>query len=67
MKEDILTRYYVGLLIVSFLTLLIFVGVLKALFYAALITVVKYLFDKSFMEKLNPYIDKFIIWIKSKF
>lgn len=65
MKEEILTRYYVGLLFVSFVSLLIFVGLLKAILYAVLITVVKYLFDKYVMDKMNPYIDKFILWIKS--
>jgi hypothetical protein len=66
MKEEILTRYYVGLLVVSFVALLIFVGLLKAILFALLITVVKYLFDKYIMNKLNPYIDKFIDWVKSK-
>lgn len=64
MKEEILTRYYVGLLFISFLTLLIFVGLLKAILYAVLITIVKYLFDKYIMDKMNPYIDKFIKWVK---
>ena len=66
MKEEIFTRYYIGLLFVSFVSLLIFVGVLKAILYAVLITVVKYLFDKYVMDKMNPYIDKFIEWINSK-
>ena len=59
MKEEILTRYYVGLLLVAFLTLIFPVGILKAILFSVLITVVKYLFDKYVMSYLNPYIDKF--------
>lgn len=66
MKDEILTRYYIGILIVSFVSLILFVGLLKAFFYGLLISVVSYLFDKYIMDKLNPYIDKFLIWIKSK-
>jgi hypothetical protein len=66
MKEEILTRYYVGLLIISFLSLFLFVGLLNSILYAVIITVVKYLFDKYIMSKMNPYIDKLIAWIKYK-
>jgi len=66
MKEELLTRYYIGLLIVAFVALIFFVGILKAVLYSILITVVKYFFDKYIMSNLNPYIDKFIKWIKSK-
>jgi len=66
MKEELLTRYYVGLLIVAVVTLIFLVGILKSILYAILITIVKYLFDKYIMSNLNPYIDKFISWIKSK-
>ena len=63
---DILTRDYIGLLIVAFVSLVFFQGILKAVLLAALITVVKYLFDKYVMTKLNPFLDKIIEWIKSK-
>ena len=66
MKEEILTRYYVGLLLVAFLTLILPVGILKAILFSILITVVKYLFDKYIMSYLNPYIDKFIAWLSPK-
>ena len=66
MKEEILTRYYVGLLLVAFLSLIIFVGLLKSVLFAVLITVVKFLFDKYVMSFLNPYIDKFIAWVSPK-
>ena len=66
MKEEILTRYYVGLLLVAFLTLIFPVGILKAILFSVLITVVKYLFDKYVMSYLNPYIDKFIAWLSPK-
>jgi len=66
MKEEILTRYYVGLLLVAFLTLILPVGILKAILFSVLITVVKYLFDKYVMSYLNPYIDKFISWLSPK-
>lgn len=63
MKEEILTRYYVGLLLVAFLSLVIFVGILKAILFSVLITITKFLFDKYVMNFLNPYIDKFILWV----
>jgi len=63
MKEEILTRYYVGLLLVAFLSLVIFVGILKAVLFSVLITIAKFLFDKYVMNFLNPYIDKFILWV----
>ena len=66
MKEEILTRYYVGLLLVAFLTLIFPVGILKAILLSFAITVVKYLFDKYVMSYLNPYIDKFIAWFSPK-
>jgi len=66
MKEEILTRYYVGLLLVAFLTLIFPVGILKAILLSFAITVVKYLFDKYVMSYLNPYIDKFIAWLSPK-
>ena len=66
MKEEILTRYYVGVLLVAFLTLIFPVGILKAILFSVLITVVKYLFDKYVMSYLNPYIDKFIAWLSPK-
>jgi len=66
LKDEILTRYYIGLFIVVFVSLFIFVGLFKALLFGLLISVVQYLFDKYVMDKLNPYIDKFIVWIKQK-
>jgi len=66
MKEEILTRYYVGLLIVAFVSLVFFMGVFKAILLGLLITIVKYLFDKYIMSRLNPFIDKIIEWIKLK-
>ena len=66
MKEEILTRYYVGLLLVAFLTLIFPIGLLKAILLSFAITVVKYLFDKYIMSYLNPYIDKFIAWLSPK-
>lgn len=66
MKEEILTRYYVGLLLVAFLTLIFPIGLLKAILLSFAITVVKYLFDKYVMSYLNPYIDKFISWLSPK-
>ena len=66
MKEEILTRYYVGLLLVAFLTLIFPVGILKAILLSVAITAVKYLFDKYVMSYLNPYIDKFIAWLSPK-
>ncbi len=67
MKEELLTRYYIGLFIVAFISLVFFFGILKSIGLGLLITIVYYLFDKFILSKLNPYIDKFIIWIKSKF
>jgi len=66
MKEEILTRYYVGLLLVAFLTLIFPIGLLKAILLSFAITVLKYLFDKYIMSYLNPYIDKFIAWLSPK-
>jgi len=63
----ILTRYYVALLLVAFVSLVFFVGLLKAALLSALITVAKYLFDKYLMTRMNPFIDKIIGWVtKSK-
>jgi hypothetical protein len=64
---NILTRQYIGLLIISILALFLFVGLIKAIFYSAIITVAKYLSDKFLSERLNPFIDKIINWINSKF
>lgn len=62
----ILTRDYITLLLVSFVALVLFTGIVKAVLFGALISVSKYFFDQYLMTKINPYIDKFINWIKSK-
>lgn len=64
---DIITRQYIGLFIISILALFLFVGIFSAVLYGAIITVVKYLVDKFLSDKINPFIDKIVDWIKSKF
>jgi len=65
-KDEILTRYYIGLFIVVFVVLVVFQGLLKAALFALAISVVKYLFDKYVMVYINPYIDKLLDWLKGK-
>lgn len=53
-------RYYVGLLIVSFVCLVFFTGILKAVLLSCLIVVGDYFFDKFLMNKIiDPILDKF--------
>lgn len=65
-KSELLTRYYVGLFIVVFVSLVFFQGLLKAALFALGISIVKYLFDKYVMKFANPYIDNFLDWLKRK-
>lgn len=64
---DILKREYIGLLIVSFISLILFVGFFKAILYGAIITVAKYLVDKYLSDKLNSLIDFIIKWFENRF
>ncbi len=61
---SILTKEYIGLIIIIIITLFLFVGIFKAVFFSALITGVKYFIDKYLNDKINPPIEKFIKWLK---
>ena len=65
-KDEILTRNYVSLFIVTFVILVFFNGLLKTSLLALGISISMYLFNKYVMIYLNPYIDKFLNWLKRK-
>lgn len=66
MLKDLLTRDYLLLFLLTFVVVLFVSGFLKGLLVSAIVTFVKFLYDRYLANKINPLLDKLLEWIKSK-
>lgn len=63
---EILKKEYVTLFLISFVIITLFKGLFSGIFISIILTISKYLYDKYIVIYVEPYIIKFIEWIKSK-